>query len=259
MGPRDDPDAFERVKQAVVKSIDAGMPAFYTSLEESLIVGYQNDGDRLLLRVYGADHEGYRSWWLDRARADEDDQVPDSFVFDWPHLTFGVLRHKEKRPNRGASVRRSIELASELAHAPKFANYVSGFAAYTYRIEGLRDETRFADPKKCEAAMHANAHCYYSLCDARQAAASYLRLVANDLEGEQALHVARAAELYARLADDVLTRSCATQVAPMRWKLGDGQWTQEMREAQAVLLEETLGVERDAVAALEAASAALAS
>jgi len=257
--PKDDPNAVARVKAAVKESIDAGMPAFYTSLEESLIVGYQNDGDRLLLRLYGADREGYRPWWLDRSRVEQDDQVPDSFLFDWPHLTFGVLRHKDDRPDRGAALVRSLALASELSHAPEFDNYVSGFAAYSYWIDGLRDEARFADPDKREAAMHANAHCYYSLCDAREAAAGYLREVADELEGEAALHVARAAELYAHLADEVLTRNCSTEVAPMRWKLGDQSWTQAMRAAQASILEEALDVEREAIGALEAASAALAS
>ncbi len=71
-------------------------------------------------------------------------------------------------------------------------------------------------------------------------------------------HLERAAELYGSLAEDVLARRCVTEIAPMRWSLGEGEsWTAELRHEQADLLDEALVLERRAVGELEQALAAL--
>ena len=103
--------------------------------------------------------------------------------------------------------------------------------------------------------MHANAHCYYSLVDARGAAAAYLRSIAAEFSGEAGERLARAAQQYEQI-DEILHRRRPTEIAPMPWALGEGEvWTQAQREAQAELLEEALAVERAAVSELERALA----
>ncbi|MEE9278567.1 MAG: hypothetical protein V3V67_00190 [Myxococcota bacterium] len=255
---KDDASAIEGLRGAIVDSIDRGVPVFYSSLEESLIVGYQEGGKRLLLRLYGADSEGYAPWSLERPAGESGEEYPGSFVGDWPHLSFGFLKRKAERPDRRESIVRSLELATKFAHTEQVALYASGVAAYEFWVEGLRDESRFVDEAYREHALAANAVCYYGLYDARSAAAAYLREVAGEFEGEAATHLARAADLYRTIAEDVLARRCVTEIAPMRWRLGkDGAWTREMRYEQADLLDEALGLERQAIGEIEAALAAL--
>ena len=229
--------------QALLESIDHGIPAFYSKEEESLVVGYEKDGERVLLRGYAAPREGYTA-------------IPVvDLLSSWGG--FEVLRRKPEPPERRGTLVRSLEIAVELAHAKAFDRYASGFAAYDVWIAGLRDASRFEDTERREQEMHANAHCYYSLVDARAAAASYLRSIAGEFDGEAGEHLSLAAEQYGRI-HEILCRRCPTEVAPMRFALGEGgTWTQEQREAQAELLEAAFGVERAAVRELEGALEAL--
>ena len=254
--PKDDANGIERLRLAVVESIDRGIPVFYSSLEESLIVGYQEGGKRLLLRLYGAEGDGYAPWSFGGDGSRE--RYPSSFVFDWPHLSFGFLSPKGERPERRESTLRSLRLAVELAHTKQYELYTSGFSAYEFWRDGLRDASRFADEAALEVPMQANAHCYYSLYDARSAAATYLREIVDEFNNDVTVHLERAAELYGSLAEDVLARRCVTEIAPMRWTLGEGEsWTAELRHEQADLLDEALVLERRAVGELEQALAAL--
>jgi hypothetical protein len=253
-----DPEAVARARRAVMESIDRGVPAFYSSEEESLVVGYDRAGRRLLLRRYGARETGSTPWGLEKPPGEKTRSYPESFVHDWPFLGLGVLRPKPGRPDRREARRRSLELALELAHTGCYGEYASGFAAYAFWIEGLRDPAHFADAKERLHRMGANAHCYYSLHDARSAAAHYLRGLAAELGQGAASHLARAAERYREIAEDVLRQECVTKVAPMPWMLPEGEaWTQAQRDEQARLLERAMAVERDALAEIEAALRAL--
>ncbi len=208
------------------------------------------------LRLYGAEGDGYAPWSFGGDGSRE--RYPSSFVFDWPHLSFGFLSPKGERPERRESTLRSLRLAVELAHTKQYELYTSGFSAYEFWRDGLRDASRFADEAALEVPMQANAHCYYSLYDARSAAATYLREIVDEFNNDVTVHLERAAELYGSLAEDVLARRCVTEIAPMRWSLGEGEsWTAELRHEQADLLDEALVLERRAVGELEQALAAL--
>jgi hypothetical protein len=124
--------------------------------------------------------------------------------------------------------------------------------------DALRNPAHFADAKERLHRTGANAHCYYSLYDARSAAARYLRGLATGLGDGPAPHLERAAELYREIAEDVLRQECVTKVAPMPWMLPEGEeWTQAQREAQARLLERAVALEHEALAEVEAALRAL--
>ncbi len=253
-----DPGAVARARRAVMESIDRGVPAFYSSEEESLVVGYDHAGRRLLLRRYGARERGYTPWWLEKPPGEETRSYPESFVHEWPFLGLGVLRPKPGKPDRQQARKRSLELAIELARSRSYGPYASGFTAYAFWIEGLRNPAHFADARERLHRMGANAHCYYSLCDARSAAAHYLRGLAAELGDGAAPRLVRAAELYRQIAEDVLGQECVTKLAPMPWMLPEGEeWTQEQRDEEARLLERAMALEREALAEIEAALRAL--
>lgn len=256
---KDDEASVDRARRALVESIDGGRPVFHQWEEQSLVVGYKNEAHELLMRLYAANEPGYRTVKL------------DEIVSDWGG--FGVLRKKEgSAPARRATLIRSLELALELAHAPSFdkhtsgeltnrenfETYLSGFAAYAFWIESLRQGERFADPVQLAHDMHANAHCYYSLCDAREAAAAYLRAIAPEFDGKARVHLEHAAELYQELFSEVLTERCPTELAPMPWFLKDkAAWTQELRDEQAQVLERAVPLEQRALAEIAAALASV--
>jgi RNA polymerase sigma-70 factor (ECF subfamily) len=249
----DDPGARERARRAVMESIDRGVPAFYSSEEESLVVGYDHAGRRLLLRCYGARDEGYAPWWLERPAGAPAQSYPESFVHERPFLGLGVLRSIASRPDPLRARRRSLELALELSRTERYGPYRSGFAAYRFWIEGLRDPACFADPRECEHRMGANGHCYYSLYDARRAAGLYLQHIAGDFGPPATPHLERAAALYLEIADGVLKQECVTRVAPMPWMVEGGAWSQTQRDAEAALLERAMSLERNALAEIEGA------
>ncbi len=232
----DNSSAPDNLREAIVESINQGVPVMYSSQEESLIIGYENGGKAFLLRPYVARQDGY------------------SRMRTWPWRV-RILKKKGEPPDRRHSLIRSLEIALELANAEKFEPYASGFAAYEVWIANLLDESRFEnqDPKAVRATMIANGHCYYSLLDARASAAIYLRSIAGEFEQDAAAHLLKAAELYQQIFD-VLTKRCPTEIAPMPWMLKEGEsWTQEMRDFQAECLKDVVPIERKAIAEMEKA------
>ena len=76
MDEKKDPKAKERMRKAVVASIDRGMPVPYCDGEHSLVVGYRDNGAVLVCRQYSGPNSGYKdlatprgalgeAWWFD--------------------------------------------------------------------------------------------------------------------------------------------------------------------------------------------------
>ena len=234
-----------RAPEALIDSIDQGVPAFWSHEEESLVVGYDKQGQEVLLRPYAAQKEGY---------------VPhsvDELLSGWGG--FEVLRKKAERPERRESLIRSLEIALEFANtkvAPggspdPAGEYACGFAAYECWIEQLRDGIPREGQEMC-----GNAHSFYSLIDARAAAASYLEAIAPEFEGEAGERLSRAGELYHEIGK-ILTRRNPVELAPQPWFPAAKSWNQDLRNEQAELLEEAMGVERRALVEIEGALALL--
>ena len=153
---------------------------------------------------------------------------------------------------------KSLETAVELAKIARFTEdatkneefYASGFAAYETWCDQLVDDLRFEEMNEQElsALTHPNAWCYYSLLDARAAAARYLSDIERDFEGQGAVCLHNAARLYEQIA----AKLCDGQKhAPFPSQLNGRPWTREMRHAQAAVLKEALESERLAVAEIE--------
>jgi hypothetical protein len=222
-----------RAPQELIESIDQGVPAFYGHEEQSLIVGYDKQGREVLLRKYGAKKVGYEPHSV------------DELLSSWAGLH--VMRKKDEAPDRRKALIRSLEIALQVAHTPAYDKYASGFAAYEFWIERLRSGTEIDF-----AEMIANGHGFYSLVDARSSAVQYLNEIAGQLSGDAEKHLKRAAEHYAEIVQ-VLTRRSLMETAPKPWMPQAKGWSQDDRNQQADLLEESLGIERQAVAELEAA------
>ena len=119
-----DAEGVAKVRKAIVESIEKGIPALCGSEEESLVVGYEEEGKVLLVRGYNARKPGY------------------SALKKWP-WGFTVLQRKAQAPDRRAAVLRSLKLASELATTKNYEKYASGYAAYELWIAGLEDDARY--------------------------------------------------------------------------------------------------------------------
>ena len=233
--PEDGEQRVERAREAVVASIDRGVPALYRHEEESLVVGYAEGGERVLLRGNHKHEAGY------------EEKPLAELLSSWAGM--GVLEPGDAQ-SREAAIERSLELAVELADTPAFDRYASGFAAFERWIEDLRDEAAFeGEPQALFMKGLPNAHCFASLADARAAAVEYLREVAPELDAERAARARAAADIYAQEVELLCARP-PYEVAPAPWHLQGKPWTQEKREAQAQLLEQALGLERKAVDAL---------
>ena len=239
-----DDAARERAAEAARESINRGVPAIASSEEESLIVGYEDEGRTLLLRPYCSWDPGYTP------------------MEGWPWMVM-VLRRQDEAPDRRASIVRSLRQAVAMAHAERAPGhgeglwYACGFKAFELLIEQLRRPDLFDDAAKRHTQMQANGHTYYSLIDARGCAVAYLREVAGEFDADVGEHLLKAADHYeAEVA--ALMPKCSTEIAPMAWMLEEGRsWDQPMRERQAAITERVLELDRQAIAEIEAALAAL--
>jgi hypothetical protein len=94
---------------------------------------------------------------------------------------------------------------------------------------------------------------------ARASAAIHLRAVAGEFSAEAAAHLLKAADLYEKEQRDVLSKKCPTDIAPMPWFLKEGKtWLADLRHEQAAILKEALEADKQAVAEIESALAAVA-
>ena len=214
------------------------MPAFYGHEEQSLIVGYDKQGQEVLLRKYGAKQDGYEP------------HAVSELLSGW--AGFHLLRKKDEVPDRRKALIRSLEIGLEVAQTPAYDKYASGFAAYEFWIGALRTGAEID-----YVEMIANGHVFYSLIDARAAAVQYLKEIAGELGGDGEKHLEKAAEHYDAIVK-LLTRRSPMETAPKPWMPQAKDWSQDDRNQQADLLEEALGFERQAVAEIEAALEALA-
>ena len=170
---REKADEVRKVREAVVRSIDQGLPVVAINLVRSddwgVITGYADQGKTFLCRTYWDSGEEY-------AEADK-----------WPGIAV-FLRDRKKPPARKQLLKGSLELAVKLAKTRSFKNYLSGFAAYRNWALQLLEDARFAS-KRIQQAMQANAFTYQTLTDGRAAASRYLRSIAGEFQATARKHL----------------------------------------------------------------------
>ena len=225
-----------RARQAVMASIERGIPAFCSSEECSLLVGYDKNGETLLGRWYSSGDPGY---------------VP---MKDWPWAV-EILR-KEAVPDRRQAILRALRSAVDLARTEENQDgtYPSGFRALRLWAGWLRDQERMArettDDKRFGTAL-GNAFILDCLIDARQAAAIFLCANAKRLGPDADAALLKAAQH----CDEVTEQARAiSPLAPWPWHITpEKPWTPAMMQQQADLVEALIPIEQAAIAEIEKA------
>lgn len=231
-------DKVEAARQAVVASIDRGVPVQYGSEEDGIIVGYQKGG---------------QGWICFHPLRDGGTKTFVETSWPWGILLF--IERKSELPSRRNLAIGALRQALEMAQAEQADNYHVGWAAweaYVARLQILQQ----ADEETIKDDQMGNSWIYECLCQYRSAAAAYLCEIAVAFDDQAAGHLLKAADLYAQMARKVLQDDdhCLLDIAPPPWHLKDGQtWTNEMRRAQIERLEAALPLEHQALQAIERA------
>ncbi|MHB0938679.1 MAG: hypothetical protein ACYC6A_19970 [Armatimonadota bacterium] len=238
----DDAEKVKEARQAVMASIDRGVPVQYGSEEDGVIIGYQKNGDEwICLHPY---RDGGKKSFVEKT-------WPWGItIYTGPKDTLPALRDLQV-----ASLRQAVTMA-----ATKEADgYHLGYAAWEAYIAQLKTlET--ADEKTRAGEMQGNAWIYECLAQSRGAAARYLREIAAQYPPAAADHLRRAAEIYNDMADKVLSdrEHAVIAVAPYPWGLKPGeQWLPAQIRQQVERLEKALPLEKAAIGEIEQALAVI--
>ena len=234
----EDADGVAKARQAVVESIDRGVPVQYGSEEDGIIVGYQKGGDEWI--CFHPMREGGTKTFVETT---------------WPWGIALFTEPKEELPARRELALGALEQAVEMAGAKEAGGYYLGLRAWEDYLAKL-GALQTADEETRKGAMLGNSWIYESLAQYRGAAALYLRDVAGEFDARTADHLLEAADLYARMSNEVLRdeEHCVITVAPPPWSLKEGEtWTNEMRQDQIERLETALPLEREAIQEIERA------
>lgn len=240
------PEKAAEARAAVVESIDRGVPVQYGSEEDGLIVGYQKGGEEWLCLHYFHD-AGMKETFVET-------KLP------WGLVVF--TGPKEQPPDRETLAVEALRQAVEMAQTPVVdeggGGYAVGFAGWEELI-GRLEFLATADEKTVAGDQHGNAWIYESLVQYRRAAGWYLREIAPRFAPPVDGHLRKAARLYARMADEVLTdpEHCILTVAPYPGDAERGPWTVEKRQEELRRLEAALPLEREAISEIEKALAAM--
>lgn len=248
-------DGVEKAGPAIVASIERGVPALSASEESCLIVGYHQDGRRIIRN----DDGGFQPSGKGYVEMDK-----------WP-WGIGIVEPKDVPMNRKEAVANSLRLAVMLARTERFEHYLSGFAAYEQWASELEQGEvrvgpvterfpghviRFADLTKDNWFVPAlgNGYTYGCLYATRLAAEKYLRDVAEDYENPIRSGLLEIAALYARIHEGLGRKrpeyACAWSLQP--WRIGGpDKWTPQMRCAEAEALRVALSIERQAIEKIE--------
>ena len=217
----------ERLRAAVIESVDGGLPVPYMDGENNLIVGYKDDGHTYVCVSYdggkGYQEMGFPCGMLGPA---------------WFAEAFSMTGDPIDRPT---AVRESLQAAVNMAHTDRED---AGFRGYEKWIKYLVDAPEGTN-------LHGNSYCYAILLTNRAAATEYLASVATKYDGEARASLTEASRRYRAICDRLLTgRDCV--VHP--W---DVSWTPENRAIEAQIMRDNLADERVAIAEIVRVLAAM--
>ena len=236
----EDVDGVAEARQAVVESIERGVPVQYGSEEDGLIVGYQEDGEEWI--CFHPLQKGGTKTFVET---------------NWPWGLALFTERKEEQPSKRELALGALQQAVEMAQAEEAEGYHVGFAAWDAYLERLRF-LQTADEDIQKGDMLGNSWIYECLAQYRGAAAQYLRDIAGEFAPQVGEHLLKAASLYERMSSQVLQdeEHCMITIAPLPWSLQEGEsWTGEMRAQEIRRLEAALSLEREALQEIEHALA----
>lgn len=225
-------------RRAVAESIDRGVPVQYGSEEDGLIVGYQKAGEEWT--CLHPNRDGGRKTFVET---------------QWPWGIAVFTERKADAPTRQQLAAGALEQAVLMANTAEAGVYFVGFNAWTTYLRRLKDLDK-QDEAARKGVMQGNAWIYECLAQYRASAARYLKSVAGEFPPEPARHLTQAADLYEKMAGQVLRDDThgTADIAPYPSAMKPGQkWTDETRKEQIRRLEAALPLERQAMSEIEAA------
>jgi len=220
-------------RQAVVDSINRGIPVQYGCEEDGLIVGYQKNGEEWICLHYF-----------------KDANMKKTFIeTQWPWGIAVYTGPKDKLVSKHELAISALEQTLKMADTEESDGYYLGFNAWRKYIEKLK-ALESADEKIRADNMHGNAWIYECLAQYRSAGAIYLREIAGEFNPDTAKHLRKAADIYDKQANEVLRDKdhCVISIAPYPWFLKDGQkWSPKMIKEQVKRLTDAFILERQAI------------
>lgn len=230
--PADDAGKVKEARRAVVASIDRGVPVQYGNEEDGLIIGYQKQGEEWI--CLHPMHEGGKKTFVETS---------------WPWGIAIFTEPKPEVPTKRELALGALQQAVEMAEAEEAGQYHLGWTAWDAYIERLKTLQQ-ADEKTKNDDMVGNSWIYECLVQYRRVAVTYLRDIAGEFEGDVAQHLSKAADIYAKMANEILTDNehCLLTIAPLPWSIKEGEaWTNEMRVDQIKRLQAAYPLERKAI------------
>lgn len=219
----------EEMTQMIIESIDNNMPVIAIDLiqtpEWGIVVGYQEKGEKLIVRDYFARRRSY-----DFAEK-----------FPWIIVTLdnkgGVIDDSE-------NFKHALILAQELYETEMYGDYYSGIAALENWIQQLKDDNFTAyDEKRLEEVILANAWIYQRYSDDRMFGAKYLQMNAEKMPAVEE-EVRKLAALYEH-EYTILTSEENIAPYPAYFKTLMN-WNDEMRAREIKILGQLLEKEKEA-------------
>jgi hypothetical protein len=220
----------DTILKQIIASIEKGMPVIASSYETGLVVGYTKKNKEIKL-LYREPYSNIGD------KAVESKIVPASYT---------IFKANPPKPAIQFYIE-SLKRTEQLSDHPIIGKYYLGFTAYEKWISDLLDESKIKKLSKNgqPELSNQNAHIYYSLLDARQCAAEYLRYIEEIFGVEFQAPFKKAAEYYEQIAE-ILQKGMKTIV--WGWKFAKGaKWTEVMRKDQAHILQEALTIERKGI------------
>ncbi len=226
------PDGKNRpaILAAIRAELDAGRPVLGLGLigepEYGLITGYQKSGEELFCRTYYDRRKG-----LELA-----DNFPDHAV---------ILQPSEDAPQPGLSMRLSFAIVRENLVTKKYGSYFSGLAAFDEWLKRLRTEDfTQRDSAGFSEVVATNYWIAARMLDDRRTGIEYLGRVADDMPALKpemdtlAALYQQETELLAPLVEKLPCPGTCTKPE---------QWTMDMRNEQAQVIEKIREVEAKAL------------
>ncbi|UCG92170.1 MAG: PDZ domain-containing protein [candidate division WOR-3 bacterium] len=218
----------QTMQKKILESIDKRMPVIAIDLitvaEWGLVVGYQKNGEELLVRTYFDKRKGY--------------DIAEKFP--WVVMT---ISQREGTIDDGENFKKSLRIAQELYETEKYEAYYSGIAALKYWINRLGEEDFGSlNDERYNDVMLANAWIYERLGHDRKIGAAYLKSFVTEFpQIEDDINaLASIYEAEQRLIAE------AGMIAPYPEQVQEGSdWTAEMRNKQIEILTQVLEQENE--------------
>lgn len=224
----------EVMQREILGAVDNKMPVIAIDLiqvpEWGLIVGYQDKGEKLIVRDYFDRRHGY--------------DIAEKFP--WVIVT---LDKKEGEIDDIKNFKHALKIAQELYETEMYDDYYSGIAALEYWIKRLaEDDLSTLDDKKLEEVILANAWIYQRCADDRMFGAKYLTSYAAQLPDVEK-EILKLAALY-KAEHKLLTSEENVAPYPQFFKTVKS-WGSDLRQREIGILTQFLEKEREAHALIK--------